>query len=455
MPGFIFAAQEKDAVINEIAWMGTSAASSSDEWLELFNNTASNIDLTDWQIVAGDGTPTINLINSKINPNSIIIPANGYFLLERTNNNTLPDITADFIYTGAMGNGGENLSLLDNEGKIIDSVNFSERWPAGDNTTKSTMERINPLLSGSDLANWQNSTDGQGNAIPGTPKARNSSFAPEPATEPPAQSNQPQLEPTPSSSPTAAPSPPPPPLSPDLAPNATEVTAPEIIDYSGIIISEFMPAGEEWVELFNESDLDIDLKDWQIDDIIQGSSPYKIKDSLLIKEGQYIIVTLPRAILNDNGDQVRLIAPNEQIMQIVSYEKAEKDQSAAFDGASWFWTDTPTPGRENEIVTQPVQKTTAAQKVATEQTVSSVATINAKTPASNAKIAQTAAEPKESGATDEKSNPQTNSLPNGPALASVLTNQSFLLNNRLILLTVSIIIFGVSGGIFLVKTIKE
>src|SRR5687768_7277490 len=75
-------AQETPAlqvVVNEIAWMGTST-STADEWIELFNNTPSAINLAGWSLTAADGTPSIALSGS--------IPAGGFFLLERTDDTT-------------------------------------------------------------------------------------------------------------------------------------------------------------------------------------------------------------------------------------------------------------------------------------------------------------------------------------------------------------------------------
>ena len=47
LPHAAVAAGSLDVVISEIAWMG-STSSSTDEWLELHNNTATAIDLTGW-----------------------------------------------------------------------------------------------------------------------------------------------------------------------------------------------------------------------------------------------------------------------------------------------------------------------------------------------------------------------------------------------------------------------
>lgn len=110
---FSHAATVRDVVINELAWMGTTN-SSYDEWVELHNTTASAIDLNGWSLDTQDGTPSISL--------SGIIPANGYFLLERTDDNSAPGIAADLIYTGSLENGGEYLELRDNSNNLIDEV---------------------------------------------------------------------------------------------------------------------------------------------------------------------------------------------------------------------------------------------------------------------------------------------------------------------------------------------
>ena len=166
------AANPGDVVINEIAWMGTEA-STSDEWIELYNTTASDIDLTGWTLDAADGTPNITLSGT--------IPAHGYFLLERTEDDTIPTLTEDQIYTGALENGGESLTLADSGSNTIDTANSDGgAWPAGTNSPRASMERISPFLPDAD-ANWQTSTgnannarDRGGNLIIGTPKGPSS-----------------------------------------------------------------------------------------------------------------------------------------------------------------------------------------------------------------------------------------------------------------------------------------
>jgi len=166
-----------DVVINEIAWMGTEA-DYRDEWIELYNNTDRDIDLTGWTLEAADGTPSIMLSGT--------IPAKGFFLLERTDDKTVSDIQADQIYGNdgpvwALKDEGETLFLKDPAGSPIDSANSDGgTWPAGSKANRSSMERIDPLAPDSD-ANWatndgvhRNGLNADGHPINGTPRARNS-----------------------------------------------------------------------------------------------------------------------------------------------------------------------------------------------------------------------------------------------------------------------------------------
>ncbi len=164
----VFGAADQ-VIINEIAWMGT-AANSADEWLELYNPAGEEVDLSGWQLFEAGGTTLIITLSGKIAPG-------GYFLIERSDDNSVADITADVFgpFGGSgLNNNGEFLVLKNTQGEMVDQIDASSGWPAGESATKSTMERR------SDGA-WQtndgvtiNGRDVGGNAIIGTPKAANS-----------------------------------------------------------------------------------------------------------------------------------------------------------------------------------------------------------------------------------------------------------------------------------------
>lgn len=156
-------------VINEVAWMGTQA-SANDEWIELFNPSSTAVDLTGWALRWRNQTVTLK---GKI-------AAHGYYLLERSDETTVSDLTADLIYSGGLRNDGEALQLLDGSGQVVDSANGDGGpWPAGDTGRKATMQRVDANLPDTD-ANWRTfdadgatALDAQGQPIRGTPRAEN------------------------------------------------------------------------------------------------------------------------------------------------------------------------------------------------------------------------------------------------------------------------------------------
>lgn len=166
-------------VINEVAWAGHSGYT-SDEWIELYNTTGAPIDLNGWTLSAADGSPNLTL--------SGVIPAYGYYLIERDDDNTLSDIPADFKASFGVGlsNSGEMLTLKNAQGQVIDTANGDGgAWPAGSASPNYyTMERRDPSLLDTDSA-WasnngiiRNGLSAGGAPINGTPKNRNSAATP-------------------------------------------------------------------------------------------------------------------------------------------------------------------------------------------------------------------------------------------------------------------------------------
>lgn len=129
---------EARVFISEIAWMGTSANANA-EWIELMNDGAEQ-DLTGWTLSAADGTPNIPLKGT--------ISANSHFLLERSSDATVAEVPAGYVYTGALDNDGEVLTLYDSTGAVADTVDGTAWAIGGDNVAKTTPQRSGSLASG-------------------------------------------------------------------------------------------------------------------------------------------------------------------------------------------------------------------------------------------------------------------------------------------------------------------
>lgn len=158
----------RDVIINEVAWGGTSASTTTDEWIELYNPTSSLINLSGWTLISNT-TLNISLTGT--------IPAGGYYLLEKDDDFTISDIAADQIYTGTLLNAGEILTLKDNASNTIDTANsVTTAWDGGSGAPNYlSMERIG--TSADSVASWtsndgvtRNGLDANGNPINGTPR---------------------------------------------------------------------------------------------------------------------------------------------------------------------------------------------------------------------------------------------------------------------------------------------
>ena len=115
-----------DVVINEVSWSG-SLDNSADEWIELYNGSNQDIDLSAWYIE--DDLASIYTIESGV------IPAHGYFLIEDSEA-AVNNVTADAIIGLSFANAGDSLVLKDFDDQMIDVVNGSgAAWYAGDSTS--------------------------------------------------------------------------------------------------------------------------------------------------------------------------------------------------------------------------------------------------------------------------------------------------------------------------------
>lgn len=166
--------------------------------------------------------------------------------------------------------------------------------------------------------------------------------------------------------PTATPTltPPPPTSEPTLTPTPTEVPAtatplptntatdtPATNSYENIFISEFManPEGEdEWVELYNDNDSEVDLYDWAIDDELSGNRIFEIKSDNKISGKSYKRYHLgSNAFLNNTTDKVRLLDGGRAAKDEKSYTSTIKGKSWSKDSSGDWCQMVPTPNSAN------------------------------------------------------------------------------------------------------------
>jgi signal peptidase I len=150
----IWEESEPSVIINEVMWAGSSI-STSDQWIELKNNTDEDINIGKWKIENARrlGQPDLMI------PANSILRANSYFLISNHNHNTphtglgvivdMNNASIDLLHTG---NG--HLILKDEKGTVIDKAYGYPVWASGIfGTTFHSMQRVNSS-DGLNTDNW-------------------------------------------------------------------------------------------------------------------------------------------------------------------------------------------------------------------------------------------------------------------------------------------------------------
>lgn len=322
----------RSIIINEIAWAGTTSSLTEDEWIELYNPGSSTVNVTGWVLKASDGSPSITLNGT--------IPAGGYFLLERDNDNTVSDILADQVYTGELANTGEALTLYDGSNKVIDTANGNGgSWPKGSSSTYGTMERSG--TSAESDSSWitntgitKNGKNANGGDILGTPKNKNSSLP----------------TPTPTVARTATPRPTStlPPIDP--RPIINEILPRPGFDWNN---DGRVDVFDEFIEIKNLTAIDISLKGWKLD-TINNKASFTLPD-ITLKPGERIVFFSKETnlLLSDGGETVRLLNPSGKIYDAYTYSFAKTEDLSICrlpDGNvynGWFEDCIPSPKLSN------------------------------------------------------------------------------------------------------------
>ena len=136
--------------------------------------------------------------------------------------------------------------------------------------------------------------------------------------------------PTPTPIPTGTPIPTPTTI-PSPTAEPTQTPTPTIqTDYQNIYISEVYPYPysneQEWVELYNGNNTQVNLDHWHIDDIENGGSTPK-SFTLTIDPYSYGTVTITSSMFNNDGDTVRLLDSNKNEKDSMEYGKMTQGKS--------------------------------------------------------------------------------------------------------------------------------
>ncbi len=136
-----------DIVINEIMYAPTSG---EPEWIEIYNRTADPINLKNWKLSDASTTITITTQDKFVEANSFLVISRDSSILNFYNVSS-QIITATIP---SLNNTGDNVILKDFNSTIIDSVSYLPAW--GGSNGKS-LERVSVDELSNDTNNWKTS----------------------------------------------------------------------------------------------------------------------------------------------------------------------------------------------------------------------------------------------------------------------------------------------------------
>jgi len=326
-------------VINEVQIAGDKA---DDEFIELYNTTDQPIDLNGWKLrkkTKGDtsatGSSVIDL--SMANTLSLTLPAKGY-LLWANSKGIFKSLTLDQLSNGNSFTNDTfdpySIALFDSATILIDAVT----WGIGHASpfVPSIPYPTNPAKNTSLERDLATNTF----ILQSHPTPQNTALIIEKPTLPPANTSAHSNQSIPTS----------------LSTNVAALRINEILPHPSDT--------DEFIELFNFGETDIDLKGWSLRDASKTGS-YVFKDTTIIKAQSYLTLFRPTFsfALNDGSETVTLFDPQGQSIHTIGYAKSNKDVSYNFSPSGWRWSDIITPNAPNQFNVPPSSKTILPKKI--------------------------------------------------------------------------------------------
>jgi hypothetical protein len=123
--------------------------------------------------------------------------------------------------------------------------------------------------------------------------------------------------------------------------------APAAVDWDGDGTSD---SGDEWIEIYNAGTDAVDISGWFLDNADRDSPPYRIPDETVINPKAFAVFYRRETdvVLADNGDEARLLGPDDMVVDAVAFGQLAPDASYSRDrDGTWYTYWPPSPGAPN------------------------------------------------------------------------------------------------------------
>ena len=114
---------------------------------------------------------------------------------------------------------------------------------------------------------------------------------------------------------------------------------------------------DEWIELYNSNNFNVDLSGWQLQDTTGTITTYtmpqgtKILAGVPAISGSFLVFKRPdtKIMLNNDQDGLSLFTPDKKTEDSMTFTSALLNQSYNKTSSGWQWSTTLTPGATNII----------------------------------------------------------------------------------------------------------
>lgn len=323
-----------DVVISELS-MG-STASATEEFVELYNNSSTSVSMANWSIYYRSATGTSYTKKASFSA-SASIGSQKFYLVSTNKPN-------DLTLISGMSQTGGVVELRDDKGNVIDRVGYGNAILSNGKPAVA-VQAGESLYRQYDAPNLKmvNTSDNFSDFYIATV------------------------------------------LTPGALPAAEIEDTSEPTTYPALTINELYPnpasdqseSSDEFIELYNPNNFDIDLNGWLIKDA--SGNTFIVKNKAIAASSYVVFYSGESHLsLNNTGDTVHLYSPNNQLVDETSdYGDAKEGLSWGLVDGAWAWNNSPTPAATNStayvqvIATKPVA--TKTTKTANKSTAKKLA----------------------------------------------------------------------------------
>lgn len=348
-------AASPNVVISEVA-MGSSV-SASDEFVELYNNSADSVDISSWKLEYKSATGTSWQSKSEV-VDGETVTGHGFYVFK----------TSDKSLSSGLAQAGGNLRLVDKSGQVIDSL----AWGNGNA----------PEVTATDAcAQSQSLTrayDDSSQKFIDTDNNKNDFSAVD--VQSPGEIRGQQM------------------TSED---GEIVIDDNQSVSYAPLEISELLPdpasplsdSNDEFIEIFNPTDQSVTLAGWTLRDA--SGHKFSFSSEVISGHGYWAVYSKQTKIsLNNDGDVIELLSPDGNLVfSTPNYGNSKSGLSWGMTEDGWGWTQAPTPGVANTGLSSEQSEGSSAASKAKKAKAAAVKKASTKAKASKlaaAKAAKTA-----------------------------------------------------------------